>query len=143
MKKKQKPPYIDYQTAKVFARMYDFIIHANKMRESMCQDLDRAIMALQMAKSRLAPVEDPENQFAHFNRDHFTHDIARLRADAWEAGLKEPLFEKLHDKSFRDRFTGWLLPAVQKEEIEAVYFDLKDGPKKKAEGKEAQRGQPQ
>ena len=48
------------------------------------------------------------------------------------AGLKKPLFEKLHDKSFRNRFVGWMLPSVQKEEIEEEYFDLEDSPEKKA-----------
>jgi hypothetical protein len=124
MKRENKPkPYIDYKTAKTLDRMYDFIIHANEMRSSMCDELNRIIATLQQAKLCLAPVEKPENQYAHFSYDHFTHDIARLRADAWEAGLTHTLFEKLKDKQFKDRFLGGHGEPVQKEEIEERFFD--------------------
>ena len=133
MKKQQ--PYIDHKAAKMFVRMYDFINHANHMRAKMYQELESAIAALQVYQDRLAPVEDPDNQYAHFKYDHFTHDIARLRADAWEAGLTSTLFEKLKDKKFRDRFTGWLGDPVLKEEIEDHYPGFEAKPAKKETAK--------
>jgi len=117
MKKKTKP-YIDYKTAGIFARMYDFIIDANNERESIHEELGRMIALLQVVRDRLAPVENPDDQYAHFNRDHFTHPVANLRADAWEAGLTSILFRKLGNKEFRNRFTGWTGEPVLKEEIE-------------------------
>jgi hypothetical protein len=127
MKKETNPkPYIDYKTAKTFVRMYDFIIHANEMRKSMFDELERTIAILRHAQKSLSPVENPEEQFAHFNYDHFTHHIANLRADAWEAGLTSTLFEKLKDGKFRDRFTGGRIinDPVLKEEIEDHYSDV-------------------
>ena len=120
-KAKNKQPYIDYKTAGIFARMYDFIIDANNERKSIYEELGRMITYLQVIQERLAPVNDPDDQYAHFNRDHFTHNIARLRADAWEAGLTSTLFEKLKDKKFRDRFIGLGGEPVNKEEIEDHY----------------------
>jgi len=122
--KKTKPkPYIDYKTAGILARMYDFIIDANYERKTVYEELGYAIKQLQIIQKRLAPVDDPEEQFAHFNRDHFTHNIAQLRADAWEAGLTTTLFEKLKDREFRNRFIGFMKEPVTKEEIEDRYED--------------------
>jgi hypothetical protein len=58
-------------------------------------------------KAAFTPVEDPENHIAYLNYDHFTNDISSLRHDSWEAGLTTTLFEKLKDRAFRKRFTGW------------------------------------
>jgi hypothetical protein len=118
---KEAKLYIDYKTAKTFVRMYDFIIHTNNERKAIHEELDNLIAWIQVFQDRLAPVEDPGNQYAHFDRDHFTHDIARLRNDAFEAGLTSTLFEKLKDKEFRNRFTGFTGAPVLKEEIEDHY----------------------
>ena len=122
-KAKTTQPYIDYKTAGIFARMHDFIINANQERKAICEELDRMITWLQIAQDNLSPVEDPNNQYAHFDYDHFTHNIARLRNDAWEAGLTSTLFEKLKDVEFRRRFTGWgrMDEPVLEEEIKDRY----------------------
>jgi len=121
-KTKQTQPYIDYKTANILTRMYDFIIDANHERKTVYEELGRMITLLQVVQDQLAPVENPNEQFAHFDRDHFTHNIAQLRADAWEAGLTSTLFDKLKDKQFRSRFSGWLpgLPVLE-HEIKDVY----------------------
>jgi len=82
-KEKKQQPYIDYKTAEVFARMYDFIIDANDERKTVYEELGRMITRLQAVQNKLAPAENPDDQYAHFNRDHFTNNIAQLRADAW------------------------------------------------------------
>jgi hypothetical protein len=122
MKAKTAQPYIDYKTANTFVRMYDFIINANYERKVVCKEIERLILWLEVARDNLAPVDNPNDQYAHFDRDHFTHNIARLRADAWEAGLTSTLFEKLKDKKFRDRFIGFCPgEPVLKEEIKDHY----------------------
>jgi hypothetical protein len=44
--------------------------------------------------------------------------------DIREAGMTKTLYEKLKDRDFRKRFSGWLLPPVSKEEIEDRYDEI-------------------
>jgi hypothetical protein len=119
MKKQEKPrPYIDYKTARVFVRMYDFIIHANQAQKSLNDELEHLIYTIRLFQEKYAPRENPEKWADALKRDHIPNAIANIRPDSWEAGLTQTLFEKLKDKQFRDRFTGWLGDPVLKEEIE-------------------------
>ena len=121
-KTKKTQPYIDYKTANVLDGMHDFIIHANNERKAIYEELSNLIAWLQVFQDKFAPVENPDDKYAHFDRDHFTHNIARLRHNAWEAGLTSTLFEKLNNEQFRSRFIGWLpgLPVLE-HEIKDVY----------------------
>ncbi len=114
---KKEKPFIDYKTANIMARMYDFITDANVERKKMEQEINRAIEVLQCVKKYLEPLADPNDHLGHLSPLGWTNSVASLRADAWEIGLSHTLFEKLADKNFRNRFTGWALPAVQEAEI--------------------------
>jgi hypothetical protein len=128
MKARNTQPYVDYKTADLLTRLYDFIIRANQMRKNVYTELDYmdrrlAIMQNKISemKAAFAPLENP-------NADCTSHDddIKALRAYAWEAGLTQTLFEKLKDRGFRYRFSGCLgKPGkpVTKEEIEDHYSD--------------------
>jgi hypothetical protein len=120
-----KQPYIDYRSANLLTRMYDFINRANKMRKDVYTELDcmsRSLATMQNKiremKEAFAPLENPN---AHCTEHE--DDIKALRAYAWEAGLTKTLFEKLKDRAFRSRFTGCLGKGnpVPKEEIEDHY----------------------
>jgi len=124
MARKEKPqPYIGYKTAIALDRMHDFIIHANNQHKALYEELGSMIRILQSIQQQFSPMKDPNNQWEYFERDHFTNPVATLRADAWEAGLTKTLFEKLKDKAFQIRFTGFYglresPNPVLKEEIE-------------------------
>jgi len=124
--KKKLEPYIDYEKAKLLVRMYDFILHANYEREKICKELDRLILWAEVTKDNLAPI-DPSKYMDYFEHNtsycYFRNDIAKLRNDAWEAGLTHTLFEKLKNDSFRYRFTGHFQPPVIEEEIKDHYSD--------------------
>ena len=134
MKKQEKPqPYIDYKIARVFVRMYDFIIHANQAQKSLNDELERLILTIRLFQENYAPRENPEKWADALKRDHIPNAIANIRHDSWEAGLTHTLFEKLKDKQFRDRFVGWLGDPVLKEEIEDHYdFEVKPTKKETA-----------
>ena len=134
MKKQEKPqPYIDYKTARVFVRMYDFIIHANQAQKSLNDELERLVCTIRLFQEKYAPRENPEKWADALKRDNIPNTIANIRHDSWEAGLTHTLFEKLKDKQFRDRFTGWLGDPVLKEEIEDHYdFEVKPTKKETA-----------
>ena len=125
MKEKREKPYIDYKTAKTLAWMRDFIVDAIKEREKIEKELNRAIIAIEQVRNSLKPIEGYDSQWAYITTLGYTNDIARLSHDAWEAGLTQTLFEKLGDKQFWNRFTGWLFPPVLKEEIQDKYEEEK------------------
>jgi len=121
MKMKEKP-HIDYKTAQTLAVMHDFIMAAKYEREFLIEEIDKQINSLEIRKSQLKTVSnDPDNWIKAFDVYGFKDNIARLRERARESGLTHTLFEKLKDKDFRDRFTGWGRPPVQKNEIEDHY----------------------
>jgi hypothetical protein len=116
---KKEIPYIDYKTADVMARMFDFINNASKVKKSIYNELERMIGTMRSLQKDLTPIsDDPNNWASALDYDHFKDDIANIRHDAREMGLTQTLFEKLKNEEFRDRFTGWLQPPVLKEEIE-------------------------
>jgi hypothetical protein len=130
----REKPYIDYKTANVMARMYDFITHANQEREEITRELDSMLFSLRRLKELFKPLEDPNNWVSGLQYGHIPDCIQNIRHDAWEMGLTNTLFEKLKDRKFRDRFTGWLQPPVAKEEIED-HYDFEDEPKEAPRGK--------
>jgi hypothetical protein len=122
-----KQPYIDYRSANLLTRMYDFINRANQMRRDVHTELDYMSRSLEIMQNKIremkeafTPLEDPNKHVTLLE-----HDIGALRAAAWEAGLTKTLFEKLKDRVFRNRFTGCLGKGnpVPKEEIEDHYDD--------------------
>jgi hypothetical protein len=128
---KKEKPYIDYKTAKVLARMYDFIIHANNERKCIYDKLNFMITSLRRLQELFTPLEDPSKWASGLEYDHIPDGILNISHDAWEAGLTHTLFEKLKDRKFWDRFTGWLGDPVLKEEIED-HYDFEDKPEQTA-----------
>lgn len=127
--KKQKP-YIDYKTAEVFVRMFDFINHANNLQKSINEEMNRMVITIRQFQEKYAPRENPEKWADALEYSYIPNAIANIRHDSWEAGLTDTLFEKLNDKKFRDRFTGWLGDPVTEEEIEEHYnWEEEDDPK--------------
>ena len=125
MSKTKKPlPYIDYKIASIFTRMHDFIIHSNYFVERFHRELDNLEASIHIFRSALAPREKPEEWVDALQYDHIPNLIANLRHDTWSAGLIDTLFEKLKDRKFRDRFTGWLGDPVLEQEIEDHYDDV-------------------
>jgi hypothetical protein len=118
--KKQKP-YIDYKTANVMARMYDFIIHTNYERKRIYDELNFMLSSFRRLQELFKPLEDPSNWASGLERDRIPDGILNISHDVWEMGLTHALFEKLKDRKFRDRFTGWSSDPVLKEEIEDHY----------------------
>ncbi|MDR1240136.1 MAG: hypothetical protein LBK27_08470 [Treponema sp.] len=124
--KKQKP-YIDYKTAKVMVRMYDFIIDANHERKRIYDELNFMLTSFRRLQELFKPLEDPSNWASVLKRDHIPDGILNISHDAWEMGLSHTLFEKLKDREFRDRFTGWSGDPVFKEEIKD-HYDFEEEP---------------
>ena len=122
MKKKteNQQPYIDYKTATNMTRHFDFINRANRMFREMLTQLNRLNDYLELSQHQInemiewyVPVPDTNKGGGAFD-----NDVRALRTFAQEAGLTRTLFEKLKDDQFRARFTGWLYPPVQQEEIQ-------------------------
>jgi hypothetical protein len=122
---KKEQPFIDYKTANIMARMFDFITSANYERKKIAQELDLAINALQSVRKALEPLVDPDDNIGHLTPLGWTNNIASLRADAWEIGLSHKLFKKLADKDFRNRFVLGFNPPVLEAEIKDIYEDKK------------------
>jgi len=120
---KEPEPFIDYKTANVMTRMYDFIIHANNTKEYVYNEIERVITTLKYLQREFIPREDPNSWADALQYDHIPDSIANIRHDAWAAGLTDTLFKKLKDKEFRDRFTGWLGAPVTQDEIIDIYED--------------------
>ena len=124
MKRKKAEPYIDYKKADYLTRLHGFINRANQMRKDMLIELDYMSRTLAIMQSRIcemkehfSPVDDPNVCCI----SDYDNDIAALRAYAWEAGLTRTLFEKLKDRDFRWRFTGFAGDPVQQGEIVEQY----------------------
>jgi hypothetical protein len=126
MTRKEKPqPYISYGKAIFLTHIFDFINRANRMRKDAYKELDYMSRTLAIMQNKIsemkqtfAPVENPNAYCTEYE-----NDIEALRAHAWSAGLTRTLFEKLKDRDFQIRFTGfyglWESPnPVLKEEIE-------------------------
>ena len=123
---KKEKPFIDYKTANIMARMFDFICGANYERKKIEQELNYAINSLQQIKKSLEPLVDPNENMGHLDRLGWTNGIAELRGDLWEMGLTHKLFEKLKDRDFRYRFVGYFMPPVQEAEIKDIYVEEND-----------------
>ena len=134
---KKPQPFIDYKTASIFARMYDFIIHSNYFVERFNRELDTLEASIKRFRSALAPREKPEEWADALKYDHIDNLIANLRHDTWEAGLTYTLFEKLKDRNFRYRFIGFMGDPVLEQEIKDVYDDDDDKPKPKTRQKKS------
>jgi hypothetical protein len=110
--------------------MYNFIVDSEELREKVNKKLLGLIRELQMFYDDLNPTQEEKRKY--FAMMGHIDPIDRLRHDAWETGLTDTLFEKLKDKNFRDRFTGWLQPPVTKEEIED-HYDFEEEPENVAQ----------
>jgi hypothetical protein len=111
---KKETPYIDYKTANIMARMYDFITHANYARKRIYDELDSMSTSLRRLQEQFKPIEDPSNWASGLEYNHIPDSLLNISHDACEMGLNHTLFEKLKDRKFRNRFTGWLNPPVLK-----------------------------
>jgi hypothetical protein len=119
---KKGNPAIDYKTAQVMVRMYDFIIGAYDLKKSLYNDIEGLIASMRRVQERCTNELNSPNEWAEaLNYNHIDDPIADIRHDAWEAGLTHTLFEKLKDRQFRNRFTGWLGSPVLEEEIKDHY----------------------
>jgi len=139
MKRKARP-YIDYKTAGILARMHDYILYANDANKFLAIELDRLVFNIGIAdsKERMAgyvhifqdtilrfykPKLDPNKWTDAVGHEGIFDTVAKIRHSAWEMGLTETLFEKLKDRNFRNRFTGWLGNPVLEGEIVDRYFE--------------------
>jgi hypothetical protein len=91
MKKKEQvqreKPYIDYKTADVMARMYDFIVDSEELREKVNRKLLGIIRELQMFYDDLNPIQEEKRKY--FAIMGHIDPIDRLRHDSWEMGLTD------------------------------------------------------
>ena len=134
MSKIKKQPFIDYKMARVLAFMRSFIVSAKYERDKLIGGIEEQIRYLQVRLNDLKTVsDDPDNFVAALDTLGFKDNIARLRHDAWEAGLTSTLFEKLENKDFWYRFTGFMGEPVQEEEVK----NLEDDDKPKARQKKS------